>query len=204
MSSALRLGSTSYVVLGIVALRGSTTPYDLKRFVERSIGFFWNFPHTQLYAEPERLARAGLLEETREHGGRRRRHYTITDEGRRRLLAWLAEPAPTSTEFRDPGLLKLFFSELAQPEDVAALARAQAADQREVLARYEEIVARFGDRPEYAQRLMSVELGMKYARAGIEFWDDVLERATAAQDRPRARRIASRRSRSAASTSSGA
>ena len=61
-----------------VALRGPTTPYDLKRFVQLSIGHFWPFPHTQLYAEPARLADAGLLEETREDGGRRRRHYAIT------------------------------------------------------------------------------------------------------------------------------
>jgi len=51
-------------------LRGPSTPYDLKRFVQLSVGNFWPFPHTQLYAEPARLAEAGLLEET----GRRRRH----------------------------------------------------------------------------------------------------------------------------------
>ena len=79
MSTELRLGPTSYLVLGIVAMRGPSTPYDLKRFVQLSVGNFWPFPHTQLYAEPARLAEAGLLEETREETGRRRRHYTITD-----------------------------------------------------------------------------------------------------------------------------
>jgi PadR family transcriptional regulator, regulatory protein AphA len=63
MSSAIRLGPVSYLVLGIIAMRGPTTPYDLKRFVQLSIGHFWPFPHTQLYAEPARLAEAGLLEE---------------------------------------------------------------------------------------------------------------------------------------------
>ena len=74
MSSQVRLGPVSYLVLGIVALRGPSTPYDLKRFVQLSIGHFWPFPHTQLYAEPARLADAGLLEEMREESGRRRRH----------------------------------------------------------------------------------------------------------------------------------
>ena len=85
MSSDIRLGPVSYLVLGITALRGPSTPYDLKRFVQLSIGHFWPFPHTQLYAEPARLAEAGLLDETREQDGRRRRHYTITDAGRERL-----------------------------------------------------------------------------------------------------------------------
>ena len=55
-------------------------------------GNFWPFPHTQLYAEPARLAEAGLLEEAREETGRRRRHYTITAAGRRRLSSGSANP----------------------------------------------------------------------------------------------------------------
>ena len=173
MSSELRLGSVSYLVLGIVAMRDASTPYDLKRFVERSIGHFWPFPHTQLYTEPERLAAAGLLDETREEGGRRRRHYSITPAGRERLSAWLAEPETVPTEYRDVGLLKLFFAELATPDDVEALARTQAASQRQVLALYEGFVERYGDRPEYASRLRSVDMGIRFTRAAITFWDEV-------------------------------
>src|SRR6185503_18257596 len=109
--SSLRLGPVSYLVLGITALRGPSTPYDLKRFVQLSIGHFWPFPHTQLYAEPARLAAAGLLNETREESGRRRRHYELTETGRERLEGWLAEPVNSPNEIRDLALLKLFFSE---------------------------------------------------------------------------------------------
>jgi len=173
MSSEPRLGHVSFLVLGIVAVRGASTPYDLKRFVENSVGYFWPFPHTQLYTEPERLAAAGLLEETREDGGRRRRHYTITDAGRERLEAWLAEPATAPTEYRDVGVLKLFFAELAPPEAVEALARTQAAAQRDVLATYERILERWADHPEYAARLRSVDMGIRFTRAAIDFWDGV-------------------------------
>ena len=57
----MRLSTTSYLVLGMIALRGPSTPYDLKRAVSRSVGYFWHFPHAQLYSEPDRLADAGLL-----------------------------------------------------------------------------------------------------------------------------------------------
>ena len=53
------------------------------------------------------------------------------------------------------------------------LARTQAAAQREVLALYERIVERWGDRPEYATRLRSVEIGIRFTRAAIDFWDEV-------------------------------
>ena len=177
--SSVRLGPVSYLVLGITALRGPSTPYDLKRFVQLSIGHFWPFPHTQLYAEPERLAEAGLLEETREEGGRRRRHYTITDAGRERLGEWLEEPVTSPTEIRDLGVLKLFFSELTGIDEIVALAHEQAAAHRAKLAVYDGLMERFADRPELATRLLSVELGMRLAHAAAGFWDDVQSAASA-------------------------
>ena len=145
MSTQLRAGPVSYLVLGIVAVRGPSTPYDLKRFVQLSIGPFWPFPHTQLYAEPARLAEAG----------------------------WLDEPVTSPMEYRDLGLLKLFFAELSGPEQVEALALQQAEAQRRQLAEYEAIQERFAGRPELAHRLRSLDLGTRMARAGAEFWEDV-------------------------------
>ena len=54
-AAAIRLSPTSYLVLGLIGLRGASTPYDLKRAVSRSVSYFWPFPHSQLYGEPERL-----------------------------------------------------------------------------------------------------------------------------------------------------
>ena len=173
--SSVRLGTTSYVVLGSIAIRGPSTSYDLKRFVEVTLGHFWAFPHSQLYAEPERLAGAGLLSEEREDGGRRRRTYAITAAGRRALDMWLHEPASAQLEIRDAGLLKLFFSELADDDAFHALAREQADAHRAMLARYEWLRRRYGDRPEYARRMLPLEAGFKMERALIAFWEEVGE-----------------------------
>ena len=182
MSTEVRLGPTSYLVLGIVAMLGPSTSYDLKRFVQLSVGNFWPFPHTQLYAEPARLAEAGLLEETREQTGRRRRHYTITSAGSRRLSEWLSEPVTSPTEIRDLGLLKLFFAELGEPSEVIALAHEQAAAQRAQQARYEAMLERFGNQPELASRLRPAELGAGFSRLAAEFWEDVAQRESRADD----------------------
>ena len=179
MSSDIRLGPVSYLVLGIAALRGPSTPYDLKRFVQLSVGHFWPFPHTQLYAEPARLAEAGLLEETREETGRRRRHYSITPAGRELLDAWLAESVASPSEIRDLALLKLFFSELADDEDIVTLAEEQAAAHRTKIAIYETIRERYAGRHEFARRLLSLELGTRLAEASADFWDDVQSAANA-------------------------
>jgi PadR family transcriptional regulator AphA len=179
MSSDVRLGPVSYLVLGITALRGPSTPYDLKRFVQLSIGHFWPFPHTQLYAEPERLAEAGLLSETREETGRRRKHYAITDAGRARLDDWLAEPVTSANEVRDLALMKLFFSELTGPEEMETLATEQAAAHRAKAAIYEATRERFAGRPDLAHRLLSLELGIRLSEAAAGFWDEVQSAASA-------------------------
>src|SRR4029450_2024818 len=86
------LTPVSYVVLGLVARDGPSTPYALKTAVGRGVAHFWQFPHSQICAETDRLARLGLLAEEREHTGRRRRSYRITPEGRAAPSAWVAGP----------------------------------------------------------------------------------------------------------------
>src|SRR5918992_608091 len=95
-----RLTPVSYMVLGLIENAGAATPYQLKQFAALSVGNFWTLHHAQLYSESERLAEAGLLEEEREEGGRRRRTYRLTDAGREALDAWRATPAATLGELR--------------------------------------------------------------------------------------------------------
>ena len=87
------LTPTSYLVLGLLAREGPSTPYDLKRHVAATIGHFWAFPHALLYKEPPRLVVLGLATEEREPAGRHRRLFTITEAGRDALRAWLRDPA---------------------------------------------------------------------------------------------------------------
>jgi DNA-binding PadR family transcriptional regulator len=163
------------VVLATIAWRGPSTSYDLKQFVSRSIGFFWSFPHTQLYSEPERLAAEGLLAEDREEDGRRRRTYSITEKGRGALSDWLREPAVQPPELRDLGLLKLFFGDLAGEDDVVELARAQLTARQERLDRYRRIAAALADRPELAHQLAVLESGIDVEETFAAFWQCVAE-----------------------------
>src|SRR6187551_1835139 len=133
-----RLTSTSYLVLGLLAREGPSTPYALERHVKATLGNFWTFPHTLLYSEPPRLAAMGLVVEAREHEGRRRRVFEITPAGETALGAWLDRPSGQSTELRDLGLLQLFFADLASGDSRLRLAEQQLALHREKLATYQE------------------------------------------------------------------
>lgn len=172
----LNLTPTSYLVLGLVGAMGPSTSYDLKRAVNRSIGEFWSFPHSQLYAEPVRLAAAGLLVEEREETGRRRRLWTITPTGREALDAWLAEPTGEITEIRDLGLLKLFFGSQTSPEHVRALAEVNARFHRERMARYEALDVELAARRIDPHQRATLELGLRYERTATAFWEELLTR----------------------------
>ena len=136
--STQRLGPSSYLVLGLLAREGPSTPYDLERHVRATLGNFWSFPHTLLYSEPARLVSLGLVDEARETEGRRRRVFTITSAGAAALIAWLDRPSGAPTELRDLGLLQLFFSDLASTEARLHLAEQQLAIHRAKLAAYQE------------------------------------------------------------------
>ena len=160
-----RLSPVSYIVLGLVDWLGEATPYQLKNAAASSVGNLWSVQHAQLYSEPERLAAAGLLDEEREEGGRRRRIYRITDAGREALGAWLATPASDLGELRNPGLLQLFFG--AEPGPLAA-AQAQAHAAR--LATYEELHAT-APMPEGAR--LALEAGIAHEREWVRFWSSL-------------------------------
>lgn len=175
-----RLSITSYVVLGMIGLRGPSTPYDLKRGIGRSVGYFWPFPHAQLYAEPERLEQMNLLAVESEGGGRRRKVYTLTNEGRRVLREWLASPTNVHFQMRDVAELKLFFSELGDPADVARLAREQIGQHEQRIAEYEQIQDRFGAEPAVAKQMMTLRLGLEMEHAALRFWRSLADDPLAA------------------------
>jgi PadR family transcriptional regulator AphA len=140
----------------------------MKRFVSVSIGYFWPFPHSQLYAEPARLAQLGFLREQQETTGRKRRTYTLTDAGRAALRDWLAEPNDDPTEIRDLSILKLFFGAQADEGDVVALASHAVEAHRRRLAEYEAIAAN----PDIeAHQRRTLEMGLEFERMAIAFWD---------------------------------
>jgi DNA-binding PadR family transcriptional regulator len=185
--STERLTPTSYLVLGLLAREGPSTPYDLERHVRATLGHFWSFPHTLLYSEPPRLAARGLVTETRDEAGRRRRVFAITPAGAAVLDAWLDRPSGAPTELRDLGLLQLFFADLASAEARLRLAEQQLAIHAAKLAAYQEDErmerrppgSRGGQRTVERWRGETLRMGVLYEDAAVEFWGGVVARARA-------------------------
>ena len=163
----MQLTPTSYIVLGLLDARGEATPYDLKGMVEASIGNFWSVPHSQLYAEPARMAEAGYVKERRERGGRRRRHYSLTAKGRKALAGWRDEPIAEMPELRDLSLLKMFFG-----GDPRKLATAQREAHERKLAYYRDLMA--GDTGEGPRGIwLTLRAGVGHEEEWVRYWSDL-------------------------------
>lgn len=162
--STPRLSETSYIVLGMLELVPSATPYDLKQISKHSTMSFWTVPHAQLYKECARLASEGLLNEEREEGGRRRRVYSATEQGRQALEAWRNEPIRQRKAVRDEAVLKLFLG-----ADPAKIAPHQLAGHEERLRRWEalhEVIVDLAPRGP----VLALEAGIGHERESVRFW----------------------------------
>ena len=127
----MELSATAKVILGLLAMR-PRSGYEIKGFVDRSTRYFWPASYGQIYPELRRLAEAGLVEGTDSPtGGRQRTIYKLTTAGRHAVRDWHAEPAE-HFDYRDEGLLKLFFAGAVAPGRAAEIARERADEAAEV------------------------------------------------------------------------
>jgi PadR family transcriptional regulator, regulatory protein AphA len=133
MSSAPAMTTTSYAILGLLAVKPWTT-HELVQQVDRSLRRIWPRAQSKLYEEPKKLVAHGFARATDDSVGRRRRtRYTITAKGRRALAAWLHEPGDGPVlEFEQ--LLKISFADSGTKGDILASlesTRAWVLDQNE-------------------------------------------------------------------------
>jgi PadR family transcriptional regulator, regulatory protein AphA len=162
-SKPIKLTTTSYAVLAMLSYLGEGTSYDIKQALEKSIENFWNVPHTTAYEEPARLAESGYLSVRQESGGRRRKSYALTEEGREALRSWANEPHAAPPQLRDEFLLKVFAG--ADPEPLAEERLAWHREKLEELGGYLEVV-RAVEGYEASERTLLT--GVAYHRMMIE------------------------------------
>ena len=134
MSRSGRLTTTSYALLGLLAIRPWST-YELTQQMDRSLGRIWPRATSKLYEEPKKLVALGFARSRVERVGERPRTvYSVTPKGRRALAAWMREP-PAGPVLEAEPLLRMFFADNGTRDDaLAALAatRAWAGERNEL------------------------------------------------------------------------
>lgn len=166
----VRLTTPSFLVLGIIDGLGEASPYDVKVEAARTVAPFWSIAHAQVYAQCDRLLRAGLLSEVRQEGGRNRRVMKLTRTGEEALAEWLEDAEFVPVEARERGVLKLWFG--GRP---AVHAPVQIEEHRRTLGAYGELAEDVGELLPRGQR-EALEFGIRYERMMVDFWQWVENR----------------------------
>ncbi|HEX6418039.1 MAG TPA: PadR family transcriptional regulator [Acidimicrobiales bacterium] len=190
MSRRDELTTTSYAMLGMLAIRPWTT-YELAKHMDRSLGRLWPRARSNLFNEPKKLVAHGLASASDEAVGRRpRRRYSITPAGRRALEAWLGRPgAGPVLEFEQ--MLKVFFADHGTRDGTLATVRTirdwAEASRAENVAVARSYLAGSGPFPERAAVLALVGRFMADFADLVGEWADWAEHEVASwPDEPRA------------------
>jgi len=169
---------TTYAILGILAIHPNQSGYEIRKTVQQSVGFFWGESYGQIYPTLKRLAAEGLIvlsapvdvkEKTR------RKEYSITPAGKKRLQAWLAVPFRDDPP-RDEFLLKLFFASDAGPGVALEQIRRFQEKTRRMLAMLLELqklgLARSSHYPGFPYWMLTLSYGVGQLKTAIA-WSDM-------------------------------
>lgn len=180
-----------FALLGLLTL-GPMTGYDVKNWIERSIGYFWSESYGQIYPQLKRLVAQGLARvQSAVDGGRQKKIYRITAKGRRALRQWLQEPTPPP-QLRLEFLLKVFFAREAELSFCVEHLQREHERAKAVLALYEQIEGELrdqcdGDAGDILLSLITLDYGKGLARHTMRWAQASMQKIGASATKARAK-----------------
>jgi len=134
-----------FAILGLLSWQ-PMSGYDIKKYVEIGLSYFWSESYGAIYPTLARLVEEGLADrQTDASRGRRRRHlYHITDAGRAAFLDWLEQPT-APPKLRSEFKLKFFLAwdrPIADRQRLVTEHREQQQQHLQVLKESEPIIKR--------------------------------------------------------------
>lgn len=157
------------------------TGYELKKHIENGVGVFYKASYGSIYPVLRRLAESGLVTVLEERqGGREKKLYNITPEGRQVFLQWLGEPIHAG----DGGghqshLAKVYFFDVLPPDTVSKLLIEYEANNTRYLNRLLELERFFNtpaNRESHYYKLSTLYYGIGVLRETLRWCQQVRER----------------------------
>lgn len=133
MTDEAALPSTSYAVLGLLSFGRELSGYELKKWADHSLRYFyWSPALSNIYTELRRLEARGYVEAraVAQDDLRNKRMFAITAAGRAALAAWVEAQPPAPLVTKDQLLLKVWAGHIVERHRLEAL----VADEERVAA----------------------------------------------------------------------
>ena len=161
--------SLPHALLTALAERPGSGSELADRF-DRSIGYFWQATHQQIYRELGRLEETGWIESLPAESGRgRKRAYRILPAGKKELRRWIAEPEDP-TPLREALMVRLRAEAVLGPAGLEDEIRRRIALHQEKLDLYLQIEARDFSTPDDSRTKRLQHLVLQAGIANERFW----------------------------------
>jgi DNA-binding PadR family transcriptional regulator len=118
------LAGTGWAVLGLLSFGEELSGYDLKKWADNSLRFFyWSPAISQIYGELKRLEGLGYVtaREVPQDDLRNKRLYRITPEGEEALRRWVQHSPVDPPMLKHGVVLRVWLGHLAEPSDLRAV-----------------------------------------------------------------------------------
>lgn len=176
------LNATAGSLLGFLH-EGPMTGWDLVATAQQRIGEFWSLTRSQVYRELARMADAGLVE-AGHPGARDKRPYRITRQGREAFADWICRP-PGAETIRFPLLLTIAFGRHVPAPVLASFIARHRIAHADRLSAYEQQRRALGDSADAdAYAIATLDFGIAYERAVLEWFDDLPPQLSEGGPRP--------------------
>ena len=174
-----------YGLLGLLDDK-SMTGYELMKYFNESLNFFWNAQTSQIYRDLGVLEKNGFLESKIEKQSTKpdKKLYTITKSGKESLLLWLNDCDFSSTlKNRDSLLIKVFFSSKGDSHKLISGLQDYIALNMKQLESYTKVTTDIDKYSNISEKIqkdsvywrMTVSKGIILAKGNIEWGHECLE-----------------------------
>ncbi len=118
------LRPTSWAVLGLLSFGEELSGYDLKRWADWSLRFFyWSPSYSQIYGELRKLEEAGFATSrvVTKDDVRGKRLYSISPEGEAAIARWANETPVEPAVLKHGVMLRMWLGHTADPDQLRAM-----------------------------------------------------------------------------------
>jgi DNA-binding PadR family transcriptional regulator len=132
--------SLEHAILGFLSYQPASG-YDLKKFFDVSVKYFWSATQSQIYLTLGRMADDGWvrMQVIEQEDRPDRKVYHVTDAGHAELHNWLSAPLDLP-QIRSQWLVQIFFAHELSDEEVDSLFKVRAEKLRQKLDLFQSSV----------------------------------------------------------------
>lgn len=174
--------SLKHGILGLLSY-GDMTGYDLSKYFNQSLNFFWQAQRSQIYRDLKNLAEKNLVttEKVLQEGKPDKKVYSLTNKGEEKLVDWINQYSiEEALKTRNSFLMRIFFSAKGDKEKLQQALEDYIEQNQAQLNQLETTEEEFitQEQPELENEQlywqMTIKKGYYDYKANIEWAKDIL------------------------------